>query len=284
VVASAAAGVHPGLMGLHNGVRMLALHCPREISLGMQLGASKTTEPTFELATNIFYYLTDKGQLRPPGQTGWPVSRPFQPVATIKLARVKYGGNFDPEPGAWRRQAILMGQRHRIKLELSDPIDAAGLDAKTHPVAAISGTGAFTLTAPQREGLKKYLAQGGRLIIEAAGGSREFADSARKELLPLYPAAQAGVLVSNHPIYRAPEPIKKVTFRPDFAATLGQGRNDVRLQAVVEGQRVVMVFSPEDISAGMLDVPVHGLRGYAPQTATSLMTNILCNLAEVKVP
>ena len=54
------------------------------------------------------------------------------------------------------------------------------------------------------------------------------------------------------------------------------------LQAVVDGPRVVMVFSPEDLTAGMLGAAVYRLKGYAPETAVSLMTNILCNLADVK--
>ena len=273
---------HPGLMGLHNGVRMLAIHCPRELSLGLQLGQSDANQPTFELATNIFFYLTDKGQLRLPGSEYWPSVKPFKPTATIRVARVKYNGDFDPEPLAWQRLSALMANRHRIALQVSEPIDPAQLDAKSYPVAAMTGTKGFTLTGAQADGLKKYIAQGGRLIVEAAGGSKEFADSVKAQFPPLFAKAQLASLVSDHAVYRQPEKLDKITYRSDYARTMGLDKNQGRLQAFVDGGRVVVVFSAEDLTAGLLGVPSYRLKGYSPETAVSLMTNILCYLSGSK--
>ena len=270
---------HPGLMGLHNGVRMLAIHCPRELSLGLQMGPSEANQPTFELAANVFFYLTDKGQLRPPGSEYWPSVKPFKPAATIRVARVKYNSDFDPEPLAWQRLAALMANRHCIALQMSEPIDPAQLDAKAYPVAAMTGTKAFTLTAAQAEGLKKYMAQGGRLIVEAAGSSKEFADCVKRQI-PL--ADKLAPLVSDHVVYRQPEKLDKILYRGDFARTMGLDKSQGRLQAVVDGGRIVIVFSAEDLTAGLLGVPSYRLKGYSPESAVSLMTNLLCYLNDIK--
>ena len=52
--------VQPGLMGISNGVRMLAIHAPREVSLGLQMGPTEAYQPWFELASNILFQATDK--------------------------------------------------------------------------------------------------------------------------------------------------------------------------------------------------------------------------------
>lgn len=270
----------PGVMGLSNGVRMLALHCPSELSLGLQLGGGEANLPSFELATNIFYYVTDKGQLRPPGAQYWPAAKPFKPVATIRLAQIKHNGLCDPEPLAWRRLATMMGNRHAIALEVSEPLEAADLDATKYPVAALTGSKAFTLTPAQAQGIKKYLAQGGRLLIEAAGGSKDFGDSVAREVAPLLPG-KLMPLSSEHAAYRQPGKLDRIVYRAEFGRTLGE-KPSGRLQGVLDGKRVVAIFSAEDLTAGVLGVPGYRLKGYAPDTAATLMTNILCYLADVK--
>jgi hypothetical protein len=165
---------------------------------------------------------------------------------------------------------------------MSEPTDPAKLDAKSWPVAAMTGTKSFTLSAAQADGLKKYLAQGGRLVVEAAGGSQEFTDSVKSQLLPLWGQAKLAPVASDHAIYRRPEKLGKIVYRGDFARTMGLEKDQGRLQAVVDGGRIVMVFSAEDLTAGLLGVPSYRLKGYSPDAAVSLMTNILCYLSDIK--
>lgn len=269
-----------GLMGMSNGVRMLAIHCPQELSMALQLGASPTNQPIFELATNIVYYLTDKGQLQTIAET-WQLPQNFQPRATIKLAQVQHGGNANPEPLAWQRLGLEMARKHAIRLELSEPVDPAKLDAKAWPIALLSGTGSVTFSKEQAEGIKNYLAQGGRLIVESAGGEGVFTQSAERQILPLYPGGQSAPLASFHEMYTVPQKIAKPAFRADLAMLLGVARNDGRLRALADGQRIIAVFSNEDLSAGLLGVSGYKIRGYTPFSAVALATNILCHFAGI---
>lgn len=271
-----------GLMGLSNGVRMLAVHSPRELSLPLQMGTEKANMPTFELAANIYFYLTDKGDLPPVGSQAWPAAAKFTPRATIKVARLKHSGNYDPEPLAWGRLAVLMGKAHRIGLEVSAPMEMEKLDAKAWPIASITGTAALELTEAQRAALRAYLAAGGRLIVEAAGGSKEFGRSAEQQIVPLVSQGRLVPLVSSHPIYRLPERLESVTYRSAYAMTLGAERSRPRLGAVLDDRGVAIVFSGEDLSAGMLGTSPYQLRGYSAQSAVSLMTDILCHLANIE--
>jgi len=272
-----------GLSGVHNGVRLLAIHSPRELSLAMQLGPKTDQMPWFNLLSNICLVATEQGRLRPRGAGAFPSPRKVKPIATIRVARLKYEGNFDPEPLAWRRLAIGMSNRHRIRLEVSDPMKIIALDARKWPIAAMTGTDAFSLSQKESDSLKKYISEGGTLVIDAAGGSREFGKSVRKQILPLVKDGGSGP-VARHVIFSGPEPMKKVVYRPNFAIALGQEKNEPRLKGVLDGKRLAIIFSPDDITGGLVGGPCYRLRGYNSKTAVAIMTNLLCHVAGVKLP
>ncbi len=272
-----------GLAGVHNGVRLLAIHSPRELSLAMQLGPRADQMPWFRLLSNICMVATEQGRLRPRGTSAFPPDRKVNPIATIRVARLKYGGNFDPEPLAWRRLAILMSNRHRIRLEVSDPMEIASLDTTKWPIAAMTGTDAFSLSQKESGSLKKYLSSGGTLVIDAAGGSRAFGESVRKQIFPLVKEGLRGP-VAQHVIFSGPEPMKKVVYRPSYAIVLGRGRNKPRLEGVLDGKRLAIIFSPDDITGGLVGGPCYRLRGYSAKTAVAIMTNLLCHVAGIKPP
>ena len=272
------------LSGVSNGVRMLAVHAPRELSLAMQLGPKKLRLPLFQLLANIYMYATDRGNLRPRGATYWPVAEPIQPRATIRVARLGHGGNSDPEPLAWQRMGILMGNRHKVRLDVAGPVPIAKLDAKTHPIAHITGTDAFELTGDEAAALRRFFAAGGALIADAAGGSRLFTESLIKHVYPLVPGGKPGELARGHPLYlKGPYELDRVSFRSDYARTLGDSqRNFPRLRVVVQGRRLAIVHSREDLTFGLLGAPAFKLIGYTPASAEKLMTNILFHAAGVE--
>jgi len=273
----------PGLMGVSNGVRLLAVHCPQELSLGLQMGPAKANLPQYELATNMFLYLTDRASYRLPGQTPWPAARPFKPRATIHLTPVAFEGNACPEPLAWKRLAVLIGNRHQVKLEIDEPLDIAKLDPKANPVTLFSGEGSFDLSPQQTAALKKYLAGGGRMLIEAAGGSRAFDQSVQKYFTGLFGDAQLSRLVPSHQFFQGPpEHVEKVTYRSDYAATLGDDRNTARVYVAAKDNTIGIMYFPDDLTMGLLGANVYHLRGYSQQSAVDLATNALWYLAGLK--
>jgi len=263
-----------GLMGVSNGVRLLAIHSPRELSLALQLGPAEAEKSCFELLANIYLFATDKGTLRPRGASSWPEPQEFTPAATIRVARLKYKGNYDPEPLGWGRLAVIMGNRYKIKLEVSRPTNITELDAGAWPVAAMTGTEAFVLSEAEAEALKKYFAAGGTLIIDAAGGAGPFAAAVEKQILTLIPNTRPRP-ISTAVLYQGPAAIRKVRYRRDYALLLGPGSRDPLLRAIVVQNRLAVIYSRQDLTAALVGYPCHGLRGYSPQSAVALMTNIL---------
>jgi hypothetical protein len=272
----------PGLLAVSNGVRLLAIHAPKELSLALQTGPREANRETFELLANVYMFTTDKDPLRPRGVGPWPTSRPFVPAATIRLARVRCGENCDPEPLAFQRLAVILGNEHNIKLESSEPVEPSKLDPVKWPVAHLTGTGDFKLAAEDAAALKKYLLAGGTLVIDAAGGAEAFADAADKQIMPL--VGERRMLNADHPLYlKGPYRLDKVAYRRGYAATLDPSQRDKPMLECAEiDRRTAIVFSREDLTAGLAGCTSYGIRGYTSQSAVAVMTNILCHAAGVK--
>jgi len=273
-----------GLMGVSNGVRLLVIHAPRELSLGLQMGPTELNMPWYELAANIYFQATDKLPLKPRGSRAWPPAEPFEPLATIRVARISHKGNCDPEPLAWRRLSILMGRRHRVKLEVTGPMDISRLSAAKWPVAAMTGTDDPRLTAEDMKALRTYLMDGGTLIIDAAGGSRRFGQWAERNILPLLPQPTAGPIHPKHRLYQSPAVVEKVRYRRGYALALGTRATDPGLIGVQVGDRLAVIYSADDLSSAMVGYDGYNVRGYGPASAVRLMANIVCYAAKVKLP
>ena len=268
-----------GISGVSNGVRMLAIHAPRELSLALQLGPGADRTRLFELLANLYFYATDKGVLRPRGAGAWPAESTVTPKHVLRIARVKYKGNYNPEPLAWQRLARLVADRHAIRLIVSEPMEIGKLDAEKHPVAAMTGTDAFTLSDAEAALLKQYLAEGGTLFVDAAGGSQAFAKSAEQHVLPLGDSPPR--LIASTVLTGGPAPLKQVNYRRDFAMALGDAKHQSRLQAVLLKDRIAIVYSSEDLTAGLCGYPGYKLRAYTSETAVVLVTNLLCHIANI---
>jgi len=267
-----------GLMSVNNGLRHLVIHSPKQLSHALQAGhtpSDQENNAVFELLANIYLLATDKGTLQPRGTSYWPKALEFDPVAAIRITPVKYEGNYNPEPLALERLAIELGNRYSVKLEIDKHVDLADLDAKRYPLAVMTGTGAFTLSEAQAGVLREFFHGGGTMIIDAAGGSSDFGRAVTAQVLPLPPAAVEQALPQEHAVFRWPTPAETPGYRRDYAMALGTGRTQHRITGVFTGSRLAIIYSPADLTAGLVGYQAAGLRGYRPDNALALMTNMV---------
>ena len=262
----------PSVLGLSNGVRELMILIPQaDPGKAWQLGQVGGREEAWQLGANLILYAVDKRGLRNRGDTHL-VKRDEKkkPGSKLAVARLEYAGNWDPEPGGWRRMADVM---HNRGVELTvKPAKADGLgDAK---VVHVTGTKPITLDATAQAALKKLIDSGGTVVIDAAGGSSEFASSVEK-LIPAIAGEAPKPLPVDHAIYSAGgAKLEKVAYREYAQRVVGSSR-DPKLQGVEKGGRVVLIYSREDLSAGLVGQAVDGIVGYDPATATAIMTRVL---------
>ena len=55
-----------------------------------------------------------------------------------------------------------------------------------------------------------------------------------------------------------------------------------RLRGIEQNGKLVAIFSPQDLSTGMVGQTVDGIVGYAPESATRIMMNALLYAAQQK--
>jgi hypothetical protein len=275
----------PQLTSISNGVRELMMIPNADLSQQFQLRNDVTHSALYQLADDIILYAMDKQGLRKKGITYLVNQDPT--VATtsqIKLLRLQYDGNWDPEPGGWRRLAALMNNQNKVKLTVTavklDPGKLGDPKVTGTKIAHLTGTDAVKLTQPQLEELRQFTASGGTLIIDAAGGSPAFASSASDIIINLFGDDGAKAIKSPLPptsdLYKASgAPLTEFTYRAYARSQAVGALRSPRICAVKQGNRIVCYFSREDLSAGLVGQPIDGIIGYDPATATAIMRDIL---------
>jgi hypothetical protein len=172
----------PQLYGVSNGSRFLLLHSPTDLATAWQQRADATTPGAFKLGVHLFLYAGGKKQFRNRMDSRYVPPAPPAQHGTVGVARLKYdGGDWNPEPGAWRRFADLFQWEMDVNVPVSE-VDLAALDAGTAKVAHLTGTQAVAFTDEQAQSLRKFVEAGGIVLVDPCGGSKAFDNSARKLL------------------------------------------------------------------------------------------------------
>ena len=272
-----------GIEGLSNGVRELILVFPdSDPARYWQTSAVGGHEALHEVVGNIYMYVTEKRPLRK--DETYIVETDSSPTTkSIKVARLQYTGNWNPEPGGWRRLAAVVHNHDRLALTCDTVNLGEGKLNPVHKIASLTGTDKFRLTDDQRAEIKKYVDGGGTLVVDAAGGSAAFAQAVQEELKQIFGdnANQLDkTLALEDPIYTgAPGPIATFSYRASAGKLLGGQTKTPRLRAIKLQDHNAVYFSAEDLSAGLVGEPMDGIYGYSPATATAIMEHLLLQAA-----
>ena len=262
----------PSVLGLSNGVRELMLLLPQgdpgRVWQSKVLGGN---EPFWQLGADLFFYAAGRRDLRYRGDTYLVDADPkVKPGRTVSVARLQYEGNWDPEPGGWRRLANVVHNQGETELKVvAVPLRKGALDG--FKLAHLTGTAPLKLDDAARVALKQFVTSGGTLVVDAAGGPAAFAKSAEDELKAMFPEAKLAVLPPVHAIYSA----ETIAYRPFAQRSLVGSSKVPHVQGMTVGGGLRVLFSREDLSAGLVGQPVDGIIGYEPRTATAIMAGIV---------
>lgn len=273
----------PRVQGISNGVRELMLLLRNDPGKFWQIRnfGSAQSKALSELVGNIYLYAGGKRNL--PGRVkGINHLVPRDPAVRLgqmlKVARVDYGGNWNPEPGGWARLADVMHNWYHAELVVHTVKLGDGRLVDGYTVAHLTGTEPFQLTDAQRMELRVFVNAGGTVVIDSAGGGEHFTQAAQAELVGIFlqPAAQlTDPLPVNHAVYSAGDyPREKAAYRPFTMKRIGTVTTP-HLRGITINGRTAVFFSHEDISVGLVGTEVEGVNGYAPAYATDLMARII---------
>jgi hypothetical protein len=272
----------PVLRGVSNGSRWLLLHSPVDLGKDWQLHEIARPVP-FQVGLNVFMYGNGKAGYPNRLRTPYVPEPAVQPITTTTVARVVYAGDWNPEPAAAGRFARVFLNDTSIRVSVTD-VDARALDARTTPLALLTGTGPVPLNPQQLLAIHRYVTDGGVLLLDACGGSAATRQDLLTHLLPTaFPEAPPTDLPADHPIVAGTLPCM-TPFDPrlrPLAAELAGARN-APVQAVQVGRGLVL-FSPVDLTTGLLGTHTWGVNGYTPEAAYALARNALLYALEQPV-
>ena len=268
----------PRILGMSNGVRELVLFIPEaDLSRSYQARNERIKADLYQLGANIFLYAVDKKNLAVKGETYIITEDPFvKTTRSLTLGRLDVGLNWNPEPAGWNRMAALLHNSQKVAVTIKEvkcELDALrGLN-----IVHLTGTTAIQLNDAQRAALKQYVETGGTLLVDAAGGNAEFAESAETELTAVFGTAPK-LLPPSSPVYNLPGlEIENVTYRAFARKAFGLSglTRPPRVKGIEVKGRLAVFMSREDLSAGIVGEPVDGIAGYDPAGATAIMRNLV---------
>ncbi|MCE5325798.1 MAG: DUF4159 domain-containing protein [Planctomycetaceae bacterium] len=263
-----------------NGARPLVVHCDEDLAARWTSSRSltDTKHREFQLAYNVARYALDKtSDLPARGHVFWPKDAKAQDNAkTIEVYRIKYKGRWDPEPRAFARFKDMMAQDENIVINLPAPVTLTELPAGAK-VAHMTGSGTAEFSDEEAKKLAAFVNGGGTLIIDSAGGNPTFTACVESLLRRAFPDRQ-NRLTSLSPVapmfLLADKEIKECGFRMATAVKI-TGRDPQFKCVTVGGGRAGVIFSPLDLTCGLVACRAGTIDGYDIETAFDLMRNLV---------
>jgi hypothetical protein len=196
-------------------------------------------------------------------------------VQAVPVARLKYAGAWDPEPLAWPRFARVFGRRTGYAIQ-GRAVSITDLSIETAPIAHLTGAFGYTFTERETDGLRRYVESGGVLLIDSCGGGA-FTQSAQDELLlRAFPGSAADLVQPTHPLLsptsEGMQDLAKPRLRPFTVDVLGPHAGAFRSIRWGAGH---VIFTPLDLTSGLLGTQTWGILGYDPAYAQDFMQNLI---------
>jgi hypothetical protein len=232
---------------------------------------------------DLFLYAVDKQGLRHRGETFLVPCRDDVPASKpIKIGRIQYAGNWNPEPGGWRRLTNVMHNHSVAELNVHpvDPSTPGQLNATFALLSLTIASPDAKLSDTARAAIRDYVKNGGTLLVDVAGGCSAYRAAAEAELAKLWPEAskELPVLAVDSPVLSALHTntamsIQSVDYRR-FQRSSGT-LHEPQLRGLSIGNRTAVLYSPQDVSVGLVGEPVDGIEGYAPDDAAKIVAAVI---------
>jgi hypothetical protein len=262
----------PKLMGVSNGARLLMVNSPRDVAKSWDVHDWKTVEPAYQLGLNIFLYAAGERDFRNRLDTSFvPVPQPdVPPEVTLKVARLRYAGSWDPEPYAWTRFSRKFQWATAFAANVGQ-VDVKDLDAQHVQIADLTGIDAHQFSAAEHDAMRRFVQAGGVLLIDSCGGSQGFASSQTGLLAALFPGAPPVPIAETHPLVNGTGPCMDRLSRP-LSRIPGPLLDAPGIVSFGAGH---VIITPLDLTEGLLGNRTLGIRGYHPDYAWRFVKNLL---------
>jgi hypothetical protein len=271
--------IHAPLLGLYNGVRYLWIISPSDMA-GVWQSRLHTHKRYWELPLNFYLYATGKGYLANRLHSLTVPTPKDSPARHIAVGRLQFKGQWNPEPGAWPRFAAILAAYDRTAVALKNmSLSQLNLNSATlFPLVDLTGVGTVAFSSADIRHLSGYLNKGGMLFADSAGGKSAFTASCTLLIHALFPGSPLRQVPINSALITGMMPgginAVKVSYRK-YGSNVTHPRTIPQLFGIRRHHRWVVVFSPQDITSGLLGTHTWGIRGYSPRSAQALACNVV---------
>ncbi|MCE9589713.1 MAG: DUF4159 domain-containing protein [Planctomycetes bacterium] len=183
---------------------------------------------------------------------------PRPPVIAVKI-RTEKVQDWGTDPNDLNNLLIWMKANLGINFTYDEkPLGEIDLESGNVPVLYRTGHTEFSFSSDERRRLREYLLRGGMIIFDACCGKKAFADSARLEIAAIMPERKLKPVPIDHPIFNCYYQNAGVVHFTPISNLPSPGPSGI--EGVEVGCRMLMVFSPHDLSCGW-DMHTHLIQG-----------------------
>lgn len=190
------------------------------------------------------------------------------------LGQIVHNGEWDPTPHGVPNLLKTIDQNTTMHVQFKRvAVDPEKGDIFSFPVLFMVGQRKFELSDTAERRLRKYLDDGGTLIVDAAIGSTEFNDAFAAEMKKIYPDKQLTDIPADHPMMKYQYDESHVELAP-MGKQLHPGVNTPQFKGIEIDGRYSVIYSPLSMSAGWEQLPRAYDDGYSDQDSLKLGVNL----------
>lgn len=267
------------IRAIDNGIRPLMILFVNDIGQGLQANDMEKVG-SFVALSNIYLYATGMNPRRVRLRSNFVVVKDTANTPNpIKVVRIKHGGTYDPEPNAISQLQAILANEHGVDTMVSAVAPAQLADAK---MAFLTTLGDATIDEQSASELRRWIEGGGTLWIDAAGGGTPAAQNAYRIIAQIMPNRTLVRIDDESPIITGQGinggmDNRVVEYRRYALRKMGP-TSMARLQAIEVNGRPGIIYSSEDLTAGLAGLNHWGIFGYTPQSARDLVVNGVLSL------
>ena len=284
------------LLGLQACCRTSVVYCPANLSCywalnrpGINQGGAnprllQRIEYCKQAGTNVVAYATGR-QLKDKPLSDVADDRAVSVLSdrALVLPKLSHNGGSDDAPNAWGK--ILKELSSAEGLEIKTEKKMIPADEKSladHPFIFVHGRGRISFNEDERTAIRKYLERGGFIFADSICASKEFANSFRAEMAEILGQDILKPIQDGHEIWVDERYGARLTDLKLRIKKPGGGFDDEsptipapKMDGVSLDGRLVVLFSPYDLSCAMENKSVSDCSGYTREDATRIARKVV---------
>ncbi len=201
----------------------------------------------------------------------------------LVLPKLSHNGGADDAPNAWGKILKELSNSEGLEVKTEKKMIPADQESLAdHPFIFMHGRNKFSFSAEERTAIGKYLELGGFIFADSICASKEFTESFRSEMAQILGRDYLSPIPDGHEIWTSEKyggPIRNLGLRikkPDGGfnpkpLSLAAPRMD----GITFDGRLVVLFSPYDLSCALENKSVSDCSGYTRKDAMAIARKVV---------